>query len=149
TTTSSRHIERTLLTLAGRLRGSLMAQPNRACLTSTPKKSASTIETRIIAVRRLLARCSLRSVIGIARVVMSRRDGLDQRTVGGVSKVWCGAGLGTVHSRPCGVSQTSAVAGWPLPRTHLYTQYTNRSCDSPKPNEPIEDSMLKSANCSA
>ncbi len=31
-------------------------------------------------------------------------------TTGGVLKVWCGAGDGTVHSRPFAPSQTCAVA---------------------------------------
>src|SRR5262249_6600829 len=37
---------------------------------------------------------------------------------GGSSNVWCGAGDGTVHSRPCAPSQTCAVAFGP-PRAHL------------------------------
>src|SRR5690606_19583540 len=72
-----------------------------------------------------------------------------QRTCGGVSNVWWGAGLGTVHSSPCAFSQTSVVAGVPWPRTHFITQYTKSNCESPKPKAPIDDRVLKSANCSA
>ena len=41
-------------------------------------------------------------------------------TTGGVENVWCGAGEGTVHSRPLAPSHTCAVARSPL-RMHLIT----------------------------
>ena len=39
-------------------------------------------------------------------------------------------------------------AGAPL-RRHLITMYGKRSCERPKPNAPIEDTMFQSVNCTA
>src|ERR1700754_4051360 len=67
---------------------------------------------------------------------------------GGVSKVWNGAGDGTSHSRPSAPSHGCCGAFSPLPRI-IGTTTANRkyTCDSPKPNAPIDATMLKSVNC--
>src|SRR5690606_12928090 len=67
-------------------------------------------------------------------------------TLGGVSNVWCGAGDGTVHSTPFGLSQTLAEARSPLPRIAWITTQMKMSCDKPKPIAPMVATALKSAN---
>src|SRR5262245_27320791 len=70
-------------------------------------------------------------------------------TTGGVSKLWYGGGLGRcVHSSVSAPSQGRSGAFSPL-RIAFTTMYRNSNCDSPKPNAPSEEIMLKSANCSA
>src|SRR5690606_36210522 len=76
-----------------------------------------------------------------------RRDA--HLTSGGSSKVWCGAGDGTVHSRPSAASQLFAPAFSPRPLAALMTTHRKISWLRPKPKAPIDASMLKSANCSA
>ena len=75
--------------------------------------------------------------------------GLGHLTTGASSKVWYGAGDGTVHSRPCAPSQTSAVALRAAAHALQITMYTNSSCDRPKPNAPMMETMFQSANCVA
>src|SRR5690606_5931285 len=68
-------------------------------------------------------------------------------TVGGVSKVWNGAGLGTVHSRPSAPSQGLSAAFSPPRIEGITTARMKYTCIRPKPNAPIEAIMLKSVNC--
>ena len=69
----------------------------RRNLTITPMKKASAIEASTSAVRRLLRRvCSSRAWVPIQVPSPSPR----YLITGGVSKVWNGAGDGSVHSRP-------------------------------------------------
>src|SRR5476651_1099738 len=71
-------------------------------------------------------------------------------TVGGVSNVWNGAGLGTVHSRPSAPSHglSAAFARSPPPR-YVGNATANRkyTCARPKPNAPMVATWLKSVNC--
>src|SRR5690606_24978372 len=77
-----------------------------------------------------------------------RRHHIAHLTTGGVSNVWCGAGDGTVHSSPSAPSHGLSPAGAP-PRADLITTQTKISCARPKPNAPMLETMLKSANCTA
>src|SRR5690606_22697823 len=65
---------------------------------------------------------------------------------GGTSQLWYGAGEGSSHSRPWAPSHTRSVAFAP-PFTHCQMAIGNSSCDRPKPNAPIEDTMFHSENC--
>src|SRR5471032_2297780 len=67
-------------------------------------------------------------------------------TSGGVVKVWYGAGEGMLHSSPSAPSHGLAGAGLP-PRMHLMTMNRKKICVVPKMNAPMEETMLKSANC--
>src|SRR5690606_18831347 len=59
-------------------------------------------------------------------------------TTGGVSKVWNGAGDGTVHSRPSGFSHTSAVAFSPFFRKQaLISTHSRNSCEIPNQKPPM------------
>src|SRR5258706_14572366 len=69
-------------------------------------------------------------------------------TTGGVSKLWYGGGDGSVHSSVSAPSQGLSGAFAP-PRMHLITTVRNINCDAPKPNAPIDASMLKTVKCSA
>src|SRR5262245_16228035 len=100
----------------------------------------------MIAERRTFARRSARScglISGMAqcstpRAMISRAGGVDQ--------LWYGGGEESSHSRPCAPSQERAFAFSPA-FTHFQMMYGKSSCDRPKPNPPIEDTMFQSANC--
>src|SRR6185369_9243545 len=64
---------------------------------------------------------------------------------GGVLKVWCGAGDGTVHSRPRAASHTRSVAFAPL-RSDEYRIANIMNGVRNMPNAPIELTMFQSAN---
>src|SRR5882672_747664 len=68
-------------------------------------------------------------------------------SAGGVLKLWCGGGDGSVHSSPVAPSHTRAGAFSP-PRTHLMTIYTKTNWLRPKPNAPMLEIMLRVVNCS-
>src|SRR3974390_2682322 len=69
-------------------------------------------------------------------------------TTGGVSNEWYGGGDGSVHSSESAPSQGFS-GGFAPPPMHLMTTQRKINCVNPKPNAPIDESMLKSANCSA
>src|SRR3990167_890896 len=69
-------------------------------------------------------------------------------TTGGVSKEWYGGGDGSVHSSVSAPSHGLCGAFAP-PLTHLITTHRTIPGLKPKPNPPIDASMLKSAKCSA
>src|SRR5574343_1836588 len=59
-------------------------------------------------------------------------------SLGGVSKVWNGAGDGTSHSRPSAASQGFCGAFSPLPRIiGTTTKRKKKTCMKPKPKAPI------------
>ena len=58
--------------------------------------------------------------------------------VGGVLKLWYGAGEDSVHSSPLALYQGRESAGFPL-RIQSTTMYTNKTNDSPKEKAPIEE----------
>src|SRR5579871_3464578 len=72
--------------------------------------------------------------------------GCAHTAVGGVSKLWSGGGEGRVHSRPLAPSHTCAVAFSP-PRMQLMTFHRKISCERPNMKPPMDDSMLRSVNC--
>ena len=64
---------------------------------------------------------------------------------GGVVKVWCGAGDGTVHSRPLAFSHARASAFLPLrSEDHRIAAIMNGVTNMP--NAPIELTRFQSAN---
>ena len=65
---------------------------------------------------------------------------------GGTSKVWNGAGDGTVHYRPLAPSHTRSVAFFFEPHTAWISTPTKISCEAPNRKPPIELIMLKLAN---
>src|SRR5450830_740548 len=67
-------------------------------------------------------------------------------TSGGVSKVWNGAGDGTVHSRPSAPSHGLSAAFWPPRMVGSTTNSRKYTCARPKPKAPIETMALKSVN---
>src|SRR5579859_6777320 len=83
---------------------------------------------------------------GHLRSAQSSWYGWAHTAVGGVSKLWYGGGDGRVHSRPLAPSQTLAVAFSP-PRMQLMTFHRKISCDRPNMKPPMDDSMLRSVNC--
>src|SRR5690606_10033729 len=88
-------------------------------------------------------------LLGALLVVSVRgRHQIAHLITGGVWNVWCGAGDGTVHSSPSAPSHGLSPAGAP-PRADLITTQTKISCARPKPNAPMLETMLKSANCTA
>src|ERR1700751_5838338 len=68
-----------------------------------------------------------------------------QRTCGGVSEGWYGAGEGRLHSSVSEPSHGRAGAGAPK-MMHFSTMYRNSACDNPKPNAPIDATMFQSVN---
>src|SRR6476661_246505 len=70
-------------------------------------------------------------------------------TSGGVSKVWNGAGLGTVHSRPSAPSHGLASAFWPPRMVGITTKNRKNTWLRPKPKAPTDTIWLKSVNCTA
>src|SRR5690606_36209872 len=70
-------------------------------------------------------------------------------TSGGFSKVWNGAGLGTVHSRPSAPSHGFAGALAPPRMVGSTTANRKYTWLQPKPNAPIDTIILKSVNCTA
>src|SRR5215472_19230113 len=83
---------------------------------------------------------------GHLRAAQSSWYGCAHTAVGGVSKLWYGGGEGRVHSRPLAPSHTLAVAFSP-PRMQLMTYHRKISCDRPNMKPPMDDSMLRSVNC--
>src|SRR5690606_9292164 len=81
----------------------------------------------------------------VAQWVMSPWARSPSRITGGRVKVWCGAGEGTVHSRPLAPSQTRAVALAPL-RLELHRIANIRKGVMNMPNAPIELTRFQSAN---
>src|SRR5690554_736711 len=67
-------------------------------------------------------------------------------TTGGVTKVWNGAGEGTVHSRPVAPSQGLAGAGAPWPLQALTASHRKISCEKPNQNAPMVAISLKLVN---
>ena len=65
---------------------------------------------------------------------------------GGRVQLWYGGGEESSHSRPCAPSQERDFAFSPL-LMHFQMMYGKSSCERPKPNAPIEDTMFQSANC--
>src|SRR6185312_13712347 len=65
---------------------------------------------------------------------------------GGSSKVWYGAGDGTVHSRPLAPSHTRSVAFFFEKNTQWISTPMKISCEAPNRKPPIELIMLKLAN---
>ena len=63
--------------------------------------------------------------------------------------MWYGTGEGSVHSSVVAPSHGFAGAFSPSPRMHLITAHRNTSCDRPKPNAPIDETMFQSVNCGA
>ncbi len=80
-----------------------------------------------------------------AQCVMSPWARSPSRITGGVLKVWCGAGLGTVHSRPSRHSQARASACSPL-RSERHRMKPIRNGVANMPNAPIELTRFQSAN---
>src|SRR5690606_33176289 len=68
-------------------------------------------------------------------------------TIGGSTKVWKGAGDGTVHSRPVAPSHGLAGAGSPRPFQALRVRNRKISCEKPKKKAPMVAISLKSVNC--
>src|SRR5690349_16903248 len=85
---------------------------------------------------------------GDAKIPLLRRLalGIHHFTSGGFSKVWNGAGLGTVHSRPSAPSHGFASAFAPPRMVGSTTANRKYTCDRPKPKAPIDTSMFQSVN---
>src|SRR3569623_49722 len=68
-------------------------------------------------------------------------------TIGGTSKVWKGAGLGTVHSSPSAPSQGLTEAG--IPPLSIGSTTANRKYTWLNPNQlaPIVATIFQSVNC--
>ena len=105
-----------------------------AILARKPRKNTTAIEASIQARRRLALRCS-----GVAMPAYPMTLVAVASSLGGVSKVWNGAGEGTSHSRPSAASQGFCGAFSPWPRMAGQTTNTKKyTCIRPKPKAPIE-----------
>src|SRR3546814_18995238 len=77
--------------------------------------------------------------------VMSPCARSPSRMTGGVVNVWCGAGDGTVHSRPLAPSHTRSVAFAPLRLAlHRIANISNRVMNMP--HAPMDLTTLPPAN---
>src|SRR6185437_11867117 len=65
---------------------------------------------------------------------------------GGTAKVWCGAGEGTVHSKPLAPSHTRSAAFFFEKNAQWISTPRKISCEAPNRKPPIELIMLKLAN---
>src|ERR1700675_1631695 len=108
-----------------------------------PTKKANATDTRIIPVLTFLALSPLACWSSMTQN-HCRHAVHDHFTVGGVSKLWYGAGVGRwVHSSESAPSHGFCGAFSPL-RIHFTTMYRKSNCVRPKPNAPIDEIMLKS-----
>src|SRR5258706_15771423 len=83
-------------------------------------------------IARFALSVSRRSGVVVAPTLGIHSSRIGYLITGGVAKVWCGGGDGSVHTSPGAPAQTVLGAFSP-PRMHLNTVYKNQNWGNPKP----------------